>query len=82
VLENWCDVDNKKPEDYSINQLLDLAVERRGEFYEDGHMLCESLAGDLGPEERKHAKAQLAKINRFVDAAIKVVNKALNEARS
>ncbi len=82
VLENWCADDKKRPEDYSINQLLDLAIERRGEFYEDGHSLCEALAGDLGQEEKKHAKSQLAKINRFVDAAIEVVNKALNEAKS
>jgi hypothetical protein len=82
VLQNWCNDDGKQPEDYTATELLELANQRRSEFFEDGHVFHEALAGDLGLEEKKYAKSQLAKINRFVDAAIKVVNKALNEAKS
>jgi hypothetical protein len=77
VLQNWCADDDKRPEDYSIDLLLDLAVERRGEFYEDCHTLCEALQGDRGPEEKRYAKSQLAKINRWIKAA----NKAVNDAK-
>jgi hypothetical protein len=76
VLQNWCSDDDKRPEDYSMELLLDLAVERRAEFYDTSHTLCESLQGYHGPEEKRYAKSQLAKINRWIQAA----NKAVNEA--
>jgi hypothetical protein len=52
--------------------LLELANQRRSEFFEDGHVFHEALAGDLGPEEKKYAKSQLAKIDRFIQSAKKV----------
>ena len=73
VLQNWCSDDNKIPEDYTPTELLELARERRAEFYEQGHSLHEAMQGDLGPAEKRYASAQLSKINRFIQAANKVL---------
>jgi hypothetical protein len=72
VLQNWCNDDGKQPEDYTATELLELATQRRSEFCEDGHRFYEALAGDLGSEEKKYAKSQLAKIDRFIQSAKKV----------
>jgi hypothetical protein len=72
VLQNWCNDDGKQPEDYTATELLELATQRRSEFFEDGHVFYEALAGDLGLEEKKYAKSQLAKIDRFIQSAKKV----------
>jgi hypothetical protein len=69
VLRNWCSDDDKSPADYTPTELLELARERRAVFYEQGHSLHEAMQGDLGPAEKRYANSQLAKINRFIQAA-------------
>jgi hypothetical protein len=72
VLENYCADDNKKPIDYSVEELRELIQTRQAEFHETNHVLNDRLIGDCGPEEKKFAKSQLAKIDRLLAKLHKV----------
>jgi len=76
VLENWCSDDGKAPEDYTLDELRDLAVRRRAEFDEEGHTLYEAKIGERGPEEKAYAKSQQAKVSKWIAAVVLAIHRA------
>ncbi len=69
VLTCWCTDDGKKPEDYELLELINLAHKRQDEFHESGHTLWESLTGANGYEEKQWARKQVADIAKWIRSA-------------
>jgi hypothetical protein len=69
VLNNWCADENRKPKDFTLDELIGLASQRIDEFQEPGHTLNDGLMGTLGEEEQKYYETQFRYCNEWIRRA-------------
>ena len=58
--------DNKEVTDYTNAEIVHEAKYVLSCFHEDGHLNNEDYIGENGPEQRKWARSQVAKLNTFI----------------